>query len=430
MDKDITVLLIDEDSAGIEPIRRVLGDQANRFKLRRVADVSTALARIRGGGIDLVLLTLPAGANPVEIGGCVENPLAPFLELQEKAQGAPVVVLCDSAGESLAQGAVEQGAAAYLLREALEPDLLKVLRSVAGKGALFSTIPRTRAPHEKGGEIIAFMGAKGGVGTTTVALNVAAALAGHRRVILVELHAELGSLPLYFQPHRSMRDIGDLLAAADRAEEIPLREVKSCLWPVKNVPGLQVLFGPRSQQNSAPLDPANAAGILALTSEIADYVIVDLPASLSETNRAVLENSACLALVVERDPISVQSAKLILNRVDSWKAGKLTIGAVILNRAALVSPMPFAEIDAGLGIATLGVIPPAPDLCAAAQHAHSPMVTLDAESLASVALRDLGREIEELMPPPRPAERAETRPLAAGQVHQRATPNMTRAGVR
>ena len=84
MDKDITVLLTDEDSAGIEPIRRVLGDQANRFKLRRVADVSTALARIRGGGIDLALLTLPAGANPVEIGGCVENPLAPFLELQQK----------------------------------------------------------------------------------------------------------------------------------------------------------------------------------------------------------------------------------------------------------------------------------------------------------------------------------------------------------
>jgi MinD-like ATPase involved in chromosome partitioning or flagellar assembly len=259
---------------------------------------------------------------------------------------------------------------------------------------------------------------------------VAAALAGHRRVILVELHAELGSLHLYFQPHRSIRDIGDLLAAADRAEEIPLHELESCLWPVKNVPGLQVLFGPRSQQNSAPLNPANAAGILARASEIADYVIVDLPASLSEINRVVLENSACLALVVERDPISVQSAKLILNRVDSWKAGRLSIGAVILNRAALVSPVPFAEIDAELHIPTLGVIPPAPDLCAAAQHAHSPMLTLDAESLASVALRDLGRKIEELMPSPRPAERTETRPLAAGQVHQRASPNMTRAGTR
>ena len=423
MDQDPTVLLIDEDSTAIDSIRRALGDQASRFKLRRVADIATALARIWGGGIDLVLLNLLAT-------GGVENPLAPFRELQEKAQGLPVVILSDSAGEGLARTAVQQGAAAYLLREAFEADLLKVLRSAAGKGALSPAIQRPLRASGKGGKIIAFMGAKGGVGTTTVALNVAAALSGHRRVILVELHRELGSLPLYFQPHRSMRDIGDLLAATDRAEEIPLRELESCLCPVKNVPGLQVLYGSRSQQNSISVDPGNATRVLTRASEIADYVIVDLPASLSETNRAVLENSDCLALVVERDPISVQSAKLILSRVDSWKAVKLTIGAVILNRAALVSPMSFAEIDTELHVATLGVIPPAPDLCAAAQHAHSPLVTLDPDSLASVALRDLGREIEELVPLARPVERPETRPLAARQANQHPSHKLTPAEVR
>jgi pilus assembly protein CpaE len=427
MDQDPSILLIDEDSAAIDSIRCALGDQASHFKLRRVADVPTALARIWGGGIDLVLLSLPARAG-------AENPLAPFRELQEKAQGVAVVVLCDSGGEGLARTAVQQGAAAYLLRETFEADLLKVLRSAAGKAAPSPAIPRTLTPSGRGGKIIVFMGAKGGVGTTTVALNVAAALASRRRTILVELHPELGSLPLYFQPHRSARDIGDLLAAAHRAQEILLREFESSLWPVKNVPGLQVLFGSRNERNSVSLDPGNATNILALASEIADYVIVDLPASFSETNRAVLENSDCLALVVERDPISVQSARLILNRVDSWKAGKLTIGTVILNRAALVSPMPFAEIDAELRVATLGVIPPAPDLCAAAQHAHSPMVTLDADSLVSVALRDLGREIEERVPPARPVERPETRPLAAGQVtphaNQHASHKMTPAEVR
>jgi len=418
-----TVLLIDEDTATIDSIRRALGDQASHFKLRRVADVPTALARIWGGGIDVVLLNLAASANPVEI--VAENPLAPLRALQEKAQGIAVVVLCDYAGEGLARTAVQQGAAAYLLREAFEADLLKVLRSVSGKAAPSPAIPRSLTPSGKGGKIIAFIGAKGGVGTTTVALNVAAALAGRRRVILVELHPELGSLPLYFQPHRSARDIGDLLAA-HRAQDIPLREFESSLWPVKNVPGLQVLYGSRNEQNSVPLDPVNATHILGLASEIADYVIVDLPASFSETNRAVLENSDCLALVVERDPISVQSARLILNRVDSWKAGKLTIGAVILNRAALVSPMPFSEIAADLHIRTLGVIPPATDLCAAAQHAHAPMVTLDTESLASVAMHDLAREIEELIPSAGPAERMEDGPLAAYHASQK----MTRAGVR
>ena len=419
MDQDPSVLLIDEDSATIDSIRSVLGDQASRFKLRRVADVPTALARIWGGGIDLVLLNLPASTG-------AENPLAPFRELREKAQGAAVVVLCDSAGEGLARTAVQQGAAAYLLREAFEADLLKLLRSVAGKIAPSPATLRTLASSGKGGKIMAFMGAKGGVGTTTVALNVAASLGGRRRVILAEFHTELGSLPLYFQPHHSARDIGDLLAGTQRADEIPLRELESCLWPVKNVPGLKVLYGSRNARNSVALDSANAIGILARASEIADYVIVDLPAALSETNRAVLENSDCLALVVERDPISVQSARLILNRVDSWKAAKLAIGAVILNRAALVSPMPFAEIAAELRVRTLGVIPPATDLCAAAQHAHAPMVTLDTESLASVAMRDLGRELEELVPSGGATGRIEDGPLAAYHSGQK----MTRAEVR
>ena len=64
MDQDPTVLLIDQDPDALDSIRRVLGDQASRFKLRRIADVPTALARIWGGGIDLVLLNLPASANP------------------------------------------------------------------------------------------------------------------------------------------------------------------------------------------------------------------------------------------------------------------------------------------------------------------------------------------------------------------------------
>ena len=245
MDQDPTVLLIDEDPAAIDSIRRVLGGEASRFKLRRVADVATALARIRGGGIDMVLMNLPV------VGTSGDNRLAPLLELKAKALSVPVVVLCSSADENLAEAAMKEGAADYLLREAFDRDLLRVLRSVAVKTGLVSATPRPLTPSGKGGKIVAFMGSNGGVGATTAALNVAAALAPRRRVILVELHSELGSLPFYFHPHRSIKDIGDLLHASPRAEEIPLGEMESCLWPVKHLPGLKVLYGSRSQQNSA-----------------------------------------------------------------------------------------------------------------------------------------------------------------------------------
>jgi hypothetical protein len=57
-------------------------------------------------------------------------------------------------------------------------------------------------------------------------------------------------------------------------------------------------------------------------------------------------------------------------------------------------------------------------------------VTLDPDSLVSVALLDLGREIEELVPSAPPLERAETRPLAAGHASLYASQKMTAAEVR
>jgi pilus assembly protein CpaE len=396
MDRDTLILLIDENSTGIDAIRRALGDQASHFKLRRVADVPTALARIWGGGVDLVLMNLP------DAGSSQGDRLAPFLELQTGAQGLPIVVLTSSADESLAEAAVSEGAADYLIQEAYDVDLLRVVHSVAGKTELPAAVGRPAAATGKGGRVLVFMGSKGGAGTTTVALNVAATLVKDHTVILVDLHSELGTLIHYFQPHRSTRDIGDLF----QAEEFAAREAETCLWPCRNPAGLDVLFGSRNPENSKPITPENALALLALASELADYVVVDLPVSLAETNRAVIEGSDFWTLVVERDSISVQAAKLVLHRVDSWNAARISTGVALVNRSALVSPMPISEIATQLSIPILAVIPPAADLCASAQSSHVPLVALDADTLPALALRDLTHAISQQVPLARTPELA------------------------
>ena len=419
MDKGTLILLVDESSTGIDSIRRVLADRAHHFRVQRVADVPTALARILGGGVDIVLLNLPAATAPES------ERLLPFLDLRNQMQAVPIVVpivipivvLCGSADERLAEAAIREGAADFLIREAYDVDLLRVLRSVSSKTALPPAPGRGPALSGRGGRVIVFMGSKGGAGTTTVALNVAAALAENHRVILADFHPEVGTLAQYFQPHHSVPGLGDLL----RSET----DLETCLWPSKNIPGLRLLFGSRTLDTPLELTPAQVQAALTDLTQAADYVVVDAPISLAAANRALIEGAALLVLVVERDSLAVEAGRLVLRAIDSWKAGRVSLGAVIVNRAALVYPLPLADIEVQLAIPILGVIPPAADVCAAAQQAHSPLLALDTDNLLAIALRALSRAISHQVPL---ALRSSA--LSAASPAQTPAHGMNRAGVR
>ena len=247
------------------------------------------------------------------------------------------------------------------------------------------------APQRKPGKVITFMGAKGGVGTTTVALNTAAVLARRSNVIVVEVRPTFGTLSLYFNAPTRTLTIAHLFEMESTA--INTMEAEACLWSYESIPGLWFLFGPRTMEQCREIRPDHVKALLAALAKLADYVIVDIPTSLGEANRAVIEGSSQLALVVERDATCVQSAKLILLSIGVWNPALQVAGAVIVNRAALATPIPIPKIEAELGVPTLRVIPPASDLCNAAQNAGSPVVAFDPESLVAGSLAALAERL-------------------------------------
>ncbi len=154
-----------------------------------------------------------------------------------------------------------------------------------------------------------------------------------------------------------------------------------------------MLFGPQTAAECQEIGPDHTGAILMALSGIADYVVVDLPASLSETNRTVVAHSNFLALVVERDPVCVQSAVRMMRAMESWNAALPPIATVILNRAPLRFPMSLAEIDNQLGGPALGVIPSEPDLCQSAQSASTPLVAFVPESSVAGSLTALAERL-------------------------------------
>jgi Flp pilus assembly CpaE family ATPase len=165
------------------------------------------------------------------------------------------------------------------------------------------------------------------------------------------------------------------------------------VWAYKNVPRLSILFGPQTVAECSEIEPGRAKFIVQTLSALADYVIVDLPASLSAANRAVIEESGSMALLVEGNPVCVRLAGLVAGAIESWNATKHPVGAVIVNRASVGCPMPLSEIESLFQRHLLGVIPSAADLCLRAQTTGAPLVSLHPESLIAASLDDLSKTL-------------------------------------
>jgi Flp pilus assembly CpaE family ATPase len=126
---------------------------------------------------------------------------------------------------------------------------------------------------------------------------------------------------------------------------------------------------------------------------LADYVIADLPPALSAANRAVIERSSSLAVVVERDPVAVHAAGLMVRTLETWAGTPQPIGAVIVNRSFLSTPMPLEGLPQLLGCTVLQVIPPDGDLCLLAQNNATTLVGMTADSLVASSLLELSEVI-------------------------------------
>ena len=376
---NVLVLLIEDDPASVGPIREALAHREGWCRLQCVSSVSTGVARVAGGGVSVVLLDLSLSRAEGDDG------LGHFHQLLGAAPDVPIVVLCRAEEESLALSAVRAGAAAYMIKDRCPIDLERVVQSVLERRPLDSTHAETSL-MQKTGTMITLLGAKGGVGTTTLALNVGSVLARRNKAIVAELRSTLGTLAQFFGPQNRARNITGLLKMEPAA--IAETQTASCLWPCRTLPGLSLLFGPATMEPCQELGQAHAKAILAMLARLADFVVVDLPTTLSEANRAVIQASDVLALVIERDAICLQAAKMILKVIQLWNDAP-QIGAIIVNRTALTSAASIAEIEVQLGIPIFGVIPPASDVCSSAQNARTALVAFDSESLVAASITAL-----------------------------------------
>jgi len=198
------ILLIQPEGADAAAVRQALAADGG-LRLQSVERLPTALARLAGGGVDAILLDLSLAGG--EAGGLLDA----FLKLRELASHIPIIVLISHGDEALALRAMRAGAADYLRVDQCAESLSQVVRAALDRSSKPDAPESQAADSRKTARIIAVLGVKGGVGATTVALNVAAELAQRHTVILAEMQLFFGTLLPYFKPHGTIRNLSSLL---------------------------------------------------------------------------------------------------------------------------------------------------------------------------------------------------------------------------
>jgi pilus assembly protein CpaE len=298
-----TILLLETEPALDETIAGILSGAG--YTVTRTPDPGQAL----GTAAEYQLLVIDVADGPrsaIEI--CTEIRSTPAL--------AQVPVMCVSASDDVEErirfleaGADDVMARPFDARELearVEALLLRFQRSrdlapVLGGGDV--TVGRPR-------RVVVVYSPKGGVGTTTIATNIAVAAAAKRmdRVLLIDLSLQFGGVAthLNLRPRQTLADLVH--------DDAGMREPELLKgYAVRHQGGLHILAAPAAPEAAEAISAAHVGHILETALEAYDRVVIDAGSTLDERVLTVLEAADTVILPVCPEIAALRAMHVLLD---------------------------------------------------------------------------------------------------------------------
>jgi pilus assembly protein CpaE len=245
---------------------------------------------------------------------------------------------------------MEMGISSYLLKPLSQESLTKALeKSLQNKAA-------EGEEEKKPAKVIAVMGTRGGVGATTVSINLAAAIAemSKKEVALIDIDPQEGSIALMLdlEPGRGFREA---LEKPDRIDSLFIERVMT--RPLKR---LSVLSAEESFNEKVAISDEAASLLLKEMKNKFDVLVLDIPRHLRTFSRKCLEQADMVVLVTE---LSLLSLRDTLRLQDMMREQlKMKAPLVVANRVGHSKhDMKKVDFEKAVGAEISFLIPYLPD---------------------------------------------------------------------
>jgi pilus assembly protein CpaE len=237
------------------------------------------------------------------------------------------------------------------------------------------------APAAKG-LVCAVLAAKGGIGTTTLAVNVGVALRQRTKsdVIVAEMRPSQGTLGIDLG-YTNITELNRLLKHP--ANEITQGMVENEL--VLHSSGIKLLlasYNPRDIEFVNATDRLTA--IIRHLSSLAQYVILDLGANILPGVDSIYNLCTEAILVVEPMPNTIARTKVLLDDLaDKGFSKSRVLTLVLINRIRSDIQMSWTQVQEALGIPITSIITPAPELAYQACSRNTPMILAQPDGIVA-----------------------------------------------
>jgi pilus assembly protein CpaE len=237
-----------------------------------------------------------------------EEPLPRAIQtVEEVVNAAPdaiIVGFADEADTHAYRKAIAAGAKYLIDTPVSESEMRAVI------DAVLPAAPHT--PLRDSGSVVVVAGQKGGIGKTTISVNLASSLAHENRgsVLLVDLDPDFGDAGILMDLNTN---ISTSRASRDQAE-FEFETFKRNLSMHDS--GVFLLGAPQSFAERLPAAPADIESLIAFASRAFDYVLIDTPCVLNDTVMAALNIADVTLVTTTLEFASLRNTTLMLREME------------------------------------------------------------------------------------------------------------------